>query len=145
VDINIQMKSKNGDQWDNIYPKTKTDMVEGLAERLAEKASLSYVDALLGSLGNGAPKEAFFSLSALIAKYPNGTTGPMLVFDTAHHDGAHVYIWSTGTSLWEDIGTYQGIEVVDGTVSLSKLSLDLQDFINDWQAVLTTENEPWEV
>ncbi|RDW17640.1 hypothetical protein CWR48_14090, partial [Oceanobacillus arenosus] len=29
---------------------------------LAQMASLSYVDAILASLGNGAPKEAFFSL-----------------------------------------------------------------------------------
>ncbi|RDW15862.1 hypothetical protein CWR48_18400, partial [Oceanobacillus arenosus] len=111
----------------------------------AQMASLSYVDAILASLGNGAPKEAFFSLPALIAKYPNGTPSPMLVFDAQHHDGAHTYMWDINEHYWRDIGTYQGLEVVDGTVSIEKLSLDLQTFIIDWQSVLTDENEPWEV
>ncbi|RDW21047.1 hypothetical protein CWR48_04335, partial [Oceanobacillus arenosus] len=36
--------------------------LNSIDQNMAQMASLSYVDAILASLGNGAPKEAFFSL-----------------------------------------------------------------------------------
>jgi hypothetical protein len=34
---NIQIRHKNGSEWDNLYPKTKAELVEGLDEQLAGK------------------------------------------------------------------------------------------------------------
>jgi hypothetical protein len=32
---NIQMKIKNGADWDNLYPKTKAELIEGLTDQVA--------------------------------------------------------------------------------------------------------------
>lgn len=35
TDKNIQMKIKNGADWDNLYPKTKAGLIDGLADQVA--------------------------------------------------------------------------------------------------------------
>lgn len=79
----------------------------------AEKASTSYVNQLVSSLSENGPYDAVTTVSALYAKYPNGAPGPILVFANNHS-----YIWSENT--WKDFGTYQGIELKDGTVTPTK-------------------------
>lgn len=37
ADKNVQMKIKNGENWDNIFPKTKSELVDGLSSALTGK------------------------------------------------------------------------------------------------------------
>ena len=74
---------------------------------VATKANITYVDSLISSITNGKPKGLFYSLSALNAQYPNGTTGVYLVFDSSFKDGAHSYVWDPNKSAWSDLGAYQ--------------------------------------
>jgi lysophospholipase L1-like esterase len=85
------------------------------AAQLAEKANQTYVDQLLSMIGNGAPKELFYSISALNTAYPTGTEGPMLVLDSSFTDGAHTMMWNG--SIWGDVGLYQGLTVSNGAIN----------------------------
>lgn len=64
--------------------------------QMAQRATTSYVDTLMSNITDGSPKELFYSVNALTEKYPNGTTGPILVFDSSFTDGAHSFIWNEG-------------------------------------------------
>src|SRR5690606_507144 len=72
--------------------------------------------------------------------YPNGAAGVALVRET---DPAKIYVWN-GTE-WADYGDYQGLEPKDGTVSLDKLTTDLQDNLNDLFSAFVEEGEFWSV
>lgn len=84
------------------------------------KTDKTYVDAMLSSIASGGPRELFYSLSALKAKYPSGAEGTYLVFDASLTDGAHSYMWKDGS--WVDLGVYQGLELDDGYVTSSKIA-----------------------
>ncbi|RDW17052.1 hypothetical protein CWR48_15745, partial [Oceanobacillus arenosus] len=63
----IREQTQNGDLAPEVAQArdgyaTLGDNLNSIHQNLAQMASLSYVDAILASLGNGAPKEAFFSL-----------------------------------------------------------------------------------
>lgn len=87
--------------------------------QVSTKAEQTYVDTALSSIADGSPKEVFYSYSALVAKYPKGAAGPMLVYDSAVSDGAHSYFWN-GTA-WQDLGVYQGLEIPDESVTTSTI------------------------
>lgn len=82
---------------------TLSDRLNSVDSQLADKANRSYVDAQMSSITDGSPKELFYSIDELIAKYPTGATGPMLVMDESFTDGAHVFIWNE--EAWLDVGT----------------------------------------
>ncbi|MDT2909148.1 BppU family phage baseplate upper protein [Lactococcus lactis] len=73
------------------------------------KANKAEVDAMLSSIAQGGPRELFYSLAALKAKYPNGEEGTYLVFDSSNTDGAHSYMWDKSVMAWKDLGVYQGL------------------------------------
>lgn len=89
------------------------------------KPSKTYVDTVLSSIASGGPKELFYSLAALQAKYPSGAEGTYLVFDASHEDGAHSYMWNG--SIWEDLGPYQPMKVNKGSVGAEELNGFLKD------------------
>ncbi|MCM3216099.1 phage baseplate upper protein [Niallia taxi] len=102
---------------------------EFVNQQLEARAKQSYVDALFSGMIDGRPKELFFSLSALQERYPNGAVGPMLVIDIKHTDGVHAYFW-VDTS-WVDIGAYQGVQPINGSITLPKLADDVKTLINE--------------
>lgn len=73
------------------------------------KANKAEVDAMLSSIAQGGPRELFYSLAALKAKYPQGEEGTYLVFDSSNTDGAHTYMWDKSVMAWKDLGVYQGL------------------------------------
>ncbi|MCT3099314.1 phage baseplate upper protein [Lactococcus lactis] len=100
------------------------------------KADKLYVDTMLSSIAQGGPRELFYSVNALKSKYPNGTEGTYLVFDTSLTDGAHSFMWDAASKVWKDLGLYQSdgsnAELVairtdsDGVVyDLAKSALDM--------------------
>ena len=130
ADIRIQMKSKNGDSVDNLYPKTKTDMVEGLPERLAEKATKEELNAL----GELKISGVYATLSALQSALPDGASGLYLV--TA--DG-YTYRWSS--SDWVRVAQFQSTGIADKTITMRKLGAFLQDDIIDSVSYTPFEKE----
>lgn len=94
--------------------------IDSTNQQMAEKANTSYVETLMSNITDGSPKELFYSFSALTTKYPNGTTGPMLVMDPSFEDGAHSFIWNG--AKWEDIGLYQSDGIAEGSVTPKETS-----------------------
>lgn len=92
----------------------------------AIKADKTYVDSLISSIAQGGPKELFYSIAALKAKYPNGASGTYLVFDSSNMDGAHVFMWEDNS--WTDMGEY-GNFVSDG--QMKKVVGDFDNFISN--------------
>ncbi|MBO6326268.1 SGNH/GDSL hydrolase family protein [Enterococcus gallinarum] len=86
------------------------------------KADKTYVDSMLSSIAQGGPRELFYSLAALKAKYPSGADGTYLVFDSATTDGAHSYIWDKSLSIWKDLGVYQATSIADEAITSPKLA-----------------------
>ncbi|OTN77064.1 hypothetical protein A5886_002144 [Enterococcus sp. 8G7_MSG3316] len=91
----------------SIYNKAEVD--SKVNPLVSGKADKTYVDSMLSSIAQGGPRELFYSLAALKAKYPNGADGTYLVFDSATTDGAHSYIWDSSTRAWKDLGVYQAV------------------------------------
>ena len=114
--------------------------LEEVSAQLAQTMTQTEFDSWVATLLDGGPSIFFETLTALRNTYPNGAEGVALVRET---DPSRIYVWN-GTD-WQDFGEYQGIVVKNETITKQKLSLDLQEFINDWQAVLTEENESWVV
>lgn len=114
----------NVNQYDTeIAKKADETIVSGQINDLQKsKADKTFVDAMLSSIASDGPRELFYSLSALKAKYPSGTEGTYLVFDASHTDGAHSYMWKDGA--WQDLGIYQGMEIADGKVNMSKINFN---------------------
>lgn len=91
------------------------------------KAEKTYVDSMLSSIAQGGPRGLFYSLAALKTKYPSGTDGTYLVFDSAITDGAHSYMWDAANNTWKDLGIYQGVKIgekVVGTENISDNAID---------------------
>lgn len=103
------------------------------------KADRTYVDAMLSSIASGGPKELFYSLDALKAKYPNGGQGTYLVFSSSHQDGAHIYIWQLDS--WKDLGVYQAESVADEAIGFAKISDKLMQTMSD--NLLSTNKSNW--
>ncbi|WP_404427316.1 M14 family metallopeptidase [Ureibacillus chungkukjangi] len=140
---NITLKNYNNGtkQWDALYPKTKMENVEGLAEQLAEtktelenkkadktevttlvtpKADKDYVDTNLSTLNtkitaqaSGSPKGTYATLSALQSAFPTGNSNIYVI----SADG-NWYYWN-GTA-WTAGGVYQSTGIAKGTVTPSK-------------------------
>lgn len=96
-------------------------IVVNYSELDIKKSDKTYVDSMLTSIAQGGPRELFYSLAALKAKYPTGNIGTYLVFDSKTTDGAHSYMWDKSTSSWKDLGIYQGVALADGSVSTQKM------------------------
>lgn len=90
--------------------KTMGDRADAEAMKIAQKADETFVATVLASAVSGAPKDFYYTLSALQNAYPNGADGVFLVLENGH-----IYIWNG--SSWADAGTYQGIEVPVKSVS----------------------------
>ena len=95
------------------------------ARKLQESVSQSEFDSWVATLLDGGPSIFMNTLSELKTKYPKGAPGVALVRET---DPAKIYVWNG--SAWEDFGDYQGIEVKDGSISMSKLDNQLKDMID---------------
>lgn len=99
------------------YPlaKPRIDNIERNSEyameQVSKKADKSYIDTMLSSIAAGGPRELFYSLKALVDKYPNGQDGTYLVLDSSFGDGAHSFIWDATTKKWKDLGAYITAEV----------------------------------
>lgn len=108
----------------------EVSMARGIYANLNQRleADRGYVDTIFSNMSDGSPKDVFYSLSALKTQYPNGTNGPMLVYDISHEDGPHSYIWD-GTE-WADAGLYQGFKPEDNSIELSKLKNPVAQLIN---------------
>ena len=103
------------------------------ARKLQETVSQSEFDSWVATLLDGGPSIFMNTLSELQTTYPNGAAGVALVRET---DPAKIYVWN-GTA-WEDFGDYQGIEIKDNSIALSKLNDSLKsaivsDFSNLWE------------
>ncbi|MGL9877969.1 GDSL-type esterase/lipase family protein [Enterococcus sp. DIV0240d] len=109
------------------------DSVKADKTQVATKADKTYVDSMLSSIAQGGPRELFYSLAALKAKYPSGADGTYLVFDSATTDGAHSYIWDKSVSIWKDLGIYQGVVIAEDSITTTKIkdkavTIDKVDF-----------------
>ena len=94
--------------------------------KLQETVSQSEFDSWVATLLDGGPSIFMNTLSELQSTYPNGAPGVALVRET---DPAKIYVWNG--SSWESFGNYQGIEIKDNTVSISKLTNDAVSFLKD--------------
>lgn len=105
------------------YVRNLSDEILKKADKtqVATKAEKTYVDSMLSSIAQGGPRELFYSLAALKAKYPIGADGTYLVFDSATTDGAHSYMWDTTSFSWRDLGIYQAISIADGSIVSDKV------------------------
>ena len=108
--------------------------------QLDQKANQAFVDAQFSSIVSGAPKGTYTDLTALQSAYPTGAEGIFLVMSNGHW-----YYWNSTTSAWVDGGVYQSSGLADHSVTLPKLSTDLQAFYNDLNGLLSEENESWVV
>ncbi len=80
-----------------------------LAEIEATKASTSYVDSQISTIGDATPKDVYATVELLEAAFPTGTTGIYIV-------GADWYYWNT--TAWTNGGVYQATgESVDSRTS----------------------------
>jgi lysophospholipase L1-like esterase len=98
---------------------------------VAQKANQSYVDTMLSLSSQDGPNGIFPTLAGLQSAYPSGTTGTFLVLDT-DPSVAHSYGWNG--SAWQDLGSYQGVEVGSETIINNKyadnsVSGDKTDFL----------------
>ena len=98
-----------GDRLDEEYAAVQA--------KFATKADQSFVDAQFASIVSGSPKGTFTDYTALVAKYPQGAEGTMLVLA----DG-HWYYWNSTTNEWEDGGLYQAQGIADGAIARKELS-----------------------
>lgn len=95
---------------------------------------------IVSSAVSGAPKGTYTSLNALQSAYPSGAEGVFLVIENGHW-----YYWQSTTNTWTDGGVYQSDGLANGSVTLAKLSITLQDFYNTFNDVMTNDNESWEI
>lgn len=100
------------------------EIIKADKTQVASKAEKTYVDSMLTSIAQGGPRELFYSLAALKAKYPNGADGTYLVFDSTTTDGAHSYMWDKTASVWKDLGIYQGVKIASGSVANEAITND---------------------
>lgn len=112
-----------------------------LRSDIDKKADRSYVDAVLSSIAAGGPRELFYSLAALKAKYPQGAEGTYLVFDVSHTNGAHSYMWKDGS--WVDLGVYQGLEIADKSIDYNKIMNNTVDASNLMFGAVSQDNVPF--
>lgn len=127
ADIEVQKEKLDAA---SIYSKAEVD--SKVNPLISGKADKTYVDSMLSSIAQGGPRELFYSLAALKAKYPIGADGTYLVFDSATADGAHSYMWDTADKIWKDLGIYQASKIgkdavstdniIDGATTNAKLS-----------------------
>lgn len=96
-----------GDRLDKEYAAVQA--------KFTTKADQSFVDAQFASIVSGSPKGTFTDYAALVAKYPNGAEGTMLVLA----DG-HWYWWDSVTKKWEDGGLYQAQGIADKSITPQK-------------------------
>lgn len=108
---------------DNIERNSEYTM-----EQVSKKADKSYIDTMLSSIAAGGPRELFYSLKALVDKYPNGQDGTYLVLDSSFGDGAHSFIWDDTTKKWKDLGAY-----ITAEVALEKLISKSSPFVEQTQ------------
>lgn len=94
-----------------------------------KKADKSYVDSMLSSIAQGGPREIFYSLDALKSKYPTGSEGTYLVFDSSLTDGAHSYIWDKAASNWKDLGIYQAMAIPEKVIREINLNSDFSNVL----------------
>lgn len=111
ADIEVQKEKLDAA---SIYSKAEVD--SKVNPLISGKADKTYVDSMLSSIAQGGPRELFYSLAALKAKYPIGAEGTYLVFDSATTDGAHSYMWDKTASVWKDLGIYQAMKLSDKSV-----------------------------
>lgn len=114
---NMEVSEARGDF--SLLKDRMNSVDEKLTNLQVQKTDRSYVDAVLTSIAAGGPKELFYSLNALKAKYPNGAEGVFLVFDSELMNGAHSYMWKE--NVWTDLGPYQGAEIKDGSITNKKI------------------------
>jgi len=123
TDYGGNLKARLDDEYNHITGQLKTLNLD--------KVGRAYLDVLLSTWSGGGPKDLFYSVNALLQTYPNGTNGPILVFDTAFSEGAHSFFWKDGQ--WIDLGMYQGDGIKDKSVTREKLSDELQNKImEEW-------------
>ncbi|MGX7025878.1 SGNH/GDSL hydrolase family protein [Vagococcus hydrophili] len=103
-------------------------VVENFNHLNQRKSDITYVDSLIGSVATGGPRDVFYSVKALNDRYPKGSDGTYLVFDSTLTEGAHTFIWKQ--NKWVDLGVYQGIELQDDSLLLSKINPEAADKLN---------------
>ena len=111
-----------GDRLDKEYAAVQA--------KFTTKADQSFVDAQFASIVSGSPKGTFTDYAALVAKYPSGAEGTMLVLA----DG-HWYYWNDVTGKWEDGGVYQAQGIADGSVTPQKTN-----FIQEFDTKIISDN-----
>lgn len=77
---------------------------------------LNNFDAAIQNVASGSPKGVFPNLSELQSAKPNGDSGIYITTDNGHW-----YYYNDG---WRDGGTYQAIELADGSVTPQKIASD---------------------
>ena len=92
--------------------------VSGEIKAQAINDNLSYLDSKFDQI-NGGPKETFTSLSALIAKYPNGANSAMLITEA---DGSNGYLYTWNGSTWIKGPLYQAQGIADKSITENKLN-----------------------
>lgn len=115
------INARNGEP--SLKTRLDKDKNELLAE-IAQKANISYVDALKLEVAKGGPKGLFYSIASLKSEYPNGSEdgGTWLVIDSTFVGVAHSFIWDETTSEWVDLGAYQSDYIPRRSITNDKYS-----------------------
>ena len=90
--------------------------------KLSQKASINYVDAILMDIAKGGPKALFNSIATLKSTHPNGAEGTFLVMDSSLADGAHSFIWDSTNVMWKDLGVYQSMLIPEEAVTTENIA-----------------------
>ncbi|MCT2342642.1 SGNH/GDSL hydrolase family protein [Niallia taxi] len=138
--IHDAIKQTYDDATANGNANMEVSIARGVFDTLGSRldTDYKYLYTLMSSMSVGGPKELFYSLSALLTTYPNGTDYTVLVFDVKHTDGAHIYIWNS--SSWVDAGVYQGVEIGVEKVGLVNLDNVVDSLLTNAITGIRTKN-----
>jgi glycerophosphoryl diester phosphodiesterase len=92
------------------------------------KADKTYVDTLTASLASGSPKGTYATVAALTTAIPAGNTSIYVVAA----DGKWYY-WNG--AAWAPGGNYQGIGILEGSVSRKELSNEIKNVMNEYLTI----------
>lgn len=118
ADKNIQMKIKNGSVYDNLYPKTKADLVEGLTPLLADKVDVESGKGLSSNDYTTVEKNKLAGIAENANNYVHPTSAGNKHVPTGGATGNVLkYGGSSGTASW---GALSATDIP--TLALSKIS-----------------------
>ncbi|SPS12095.1 hypothetical protein AMHIJAGA_02045 [Lactococcus lactis] len=107
-----------------MYFNSKVDF---LGQQKADKTDVAKVEDMVSKMPSATPKETFNNLSKLKEKYPSGSTSAMVVLES---DGVTGYVYLWNGSEWKKGALYQGLGLVEKSVTFDKLYVDSFDALS---------------